>query len=653
MLLALPILAGAQAPASVDLDPYLRKDLFSDITISPTGEYFAATVPLEDRTGLVVLRRSDMKITARVSMGKDSHILSVAWVSDKRMLMSLAETFGAEDKPTATGELFGMDADGEGKKLLVGWRANSDTVGTRLNRNNEQSVVATLIDALPGDDNNVLISVSPYHDDPVTRVERMDVRSGRRLPVTRVTARRAEFITDNAQRVRFAVGLDSGNASLLFHRADDSAEWVLVNDENKTRRVEVPIGFAPDNRIAYLASEQSRGPDQLVAYDTVSGERKPVLRHDVVDPSGYLWNLGAGVIPVGARYDTGPVPTTQYIDPDSADARVHRMLEMAFPGQSTVVTSTTRDGKLALVWAGGATNPGDYYLFDVANRKAEHLLSRAEWFAPEAMGEVRAVQLKSRDGRTLHGVLTLPPGSAGRGLPMVVNPHGGPIGIRDDFSFNSEAQMLAEAGYAVLQVNFRGSGGYGREFLQAGAREWGGKMQDDLTDATKWAVAEGIAASDRICIYGASYGGYASLMGAVREPALYRCAVGYIGVYDLDKVVRDSASGSRLGRVFSTDWIGNKGELAASSPNRLADRIKIPVFLAAGGEDTVAPVEHTRMMESALRKAGVPVESLYFKNESHGFYKEEHRREYYTKLLDFLARHLGGARAAPAKPAKK
>ena len=654
LMLALPLStlpAAAQAPPPLNLEPYLADDLFEDITISPTGEYFAATVPLEDRTALVVMRRADKAITAKVAMGKDAHILDFWWVSDERLLMSMAETFGAEDQPSATGELFAMDADGGNKRLLVGFRADTQGVGTRLGRNNDQSVWASLVDDLPDLDSHVLVAVSPFQDDPVTRVERMDVRSGQRSHVTRVPVRRATFMTDNAHRVRLAVGVDSVNASQLFHRADDDAEWQVINDENDTRKVEIPVGFSPDDRIAYLRADTGSGPDSLVAYDTVTGKRETLLRDETHDPHRVLYQLGLGSQPIGLHFDKGPVATAAYIDPETPDARVYRMLEKAFPGQTSVVTSTTRDGQLALVWVGGATNPGDFFLFDVANRRAEHLLSRAAWVDPEKMGTVRAVLIQARDGETLHGVLTLPPGSDGKGLPLVVNPHGGPIGIRDGFSFDTDTQMLAHAGYAVLQVNFRGSGGYGRRFAQLGAKQWGLKMQDDLTDATKWAVAEGIAAADRICIYGGSYGAYASLMGVAREPSLYRCAVGYVGVYDLDKVVREDSADSNFGKQYTSQWIGRSGQLAATSPNRLAAQVKVPVFLAAGGEDRIAPVEHTELMEAALRKAGVPVETLYFRNESHGFYALEHRREYYTKLLDFLANHLGGARAAPATQA--
>jgi dipeptidyl aminopeptidase/acylaminoacyl peptidase len=210
----------------------------------------------------------------------------------------------------------------------------------------------------------------------------------------------------------------------------------------------------------------------------------------------------------------------------------------------------------------------------------------------------------------------------------------------------------------VLQLNFRGSGGYGESYKSAGAREWGGQMQDDLTDATRWAVAQGIADKARICLFGGSYGGYASLMGVAKEPDLYRCAVGYVGVYDLPTMFKEGDVPDRAsGANYLRDWLGSdQAKLVAASPNRMANRIKVPVFLAAGGEDERAPIVHSQMMEKALRTAGVPVETLYYDTEGHGFYKLEHRKEFYTRLLAFLSRNLGGgvaiAGGGEAKSAK-
>jgi dipeptidyl aminopeptidase/acylaminoacyl peptidase len=235
---------------------------------------------------------------------------------------------------------------------------------------------------------------------------------------------------------------------------------------------------------------------------------------------------------------------------------------------------------------------------------------------------------------------------------LVVLPHGGPFGVFDRWTFDVEPQILAAAGYAVLQVNYRGSSNYGRSFSQAGAQQWGRTMQDDLTDATHWAIDQGIADRSRICMYGASYGAYASLMGAAKEPDLYRCAAGYVGVYDLVTLSAEESRESKRMNTWTSEWMGKGEGLASVSPTRIANRIKVPVFLAGGGEDETAPIEQSEKMERALKQAGVPVETLYYRTEGHGFYTVEHQREYYTRLLAFLARNLGGASAASGTTAK-
>ncbi len=335
----------------------------------------------------------------------------------------------------------------------------------------------------------------------------------------------------------------------------------------------------------------------------------------------------------------------RFFDEAAPTARLYRSLEKALGGDAVRITSTTADGGEVLLYVWSDRNNGDYFLFDTRAKRAERLFSRREWFAPADVPPTRQVDFNARDGMQLHGYLTEPrePSTAPR--PMVLLPHGGPYGVFDGWEFDDDAQILAAAGYAVLRVNYRGSGNYGNEYRKAGLQEWGGRMQDDLADATRWAVAQGIADASRICIHGASYGGYAALMGVAKEPDLYRCAAGYVGVYDLPLMHRDASSRSRSGRTWALEWMGDRNLLYARSPVNLADRIKAPVFLAAGGKDERAPIEHSERMEKALRKAGVPVETLYYPNEGHGFYTIEHRREYYTRLLAFLSRHLGGATA--------
>lgn len=648
-VLAAVILSCAGLPAyavapSVDLAPFIKHDRFGTVRLSPTGEYLAATVPFDDKTTLAIIRRSDNAVTANFRLGSNTHVADFRWVNDERVLISIAEKLGALDQPQLTGELYAINADGGSADILVGQRVRGAGLGTKIQPKKVERVAAELVDDLPNDERSVIISVIPFNNDPFTRADRMDVYSGRRTTVAQAPIRNAGFTTDNAGVVRFAIGSGVDLVSKTYYRAGNGEPWTLLNDEFASGHGEVPLGFSADDRTAYLRVESSTGPDAIVALDVASSTRKELLRDRRADPAEILYRNHSAT-PVGAIYLDG-APHSRFFDENSVDARLQHSLEAAFEGQAARITSQTADGKLALVQVYSDRNPGDFYLFDPVAKKADHLLARREWFDPEAMAPKRPIVVTARDGLELGGYLTTPKGSSGKQLPLVVLPHGGPFGIEDVWGFDDEPQLLAAAGYAVLQVNFRGSGGYGRAFTRAGAREWGGKMQDDVTDATRWAISEGIADPKRICIYGASYGAYAALMGAAREPDLYACAAGYVGVYDLPTMHTDGDVQQRgSGITYLKEWIGERDALATVSPNRMAARIKVPVFLAAGGEDRRAPIAHSKMMERALIDADRPVETLYYSTEGHGFYLPEHRMAYYRKLLRFLHASLGGGLA--------
>lgn len=643
MLLALVLPMGS-AWAAVDLAQFIRKDDFNDIKISPTGKYYAATVPLEDKTALVIFTRDGNKSAGTFMPARNAHVSDFEWVNNERVLISIAEKYGMLDVPQPTGEIYAINADGGGAELLVGYRVQGNGPGTRIQPKKVERVAAFLTDTLPADDRYAVVSVWPEGDDPYTRAEKLDVYSGRRTALALAPVPRARFTTDNSGEVRFARGAGTDNASKLYHRQAKGTEWQLINDQVGTGRVEIPLGFSADNRLAYLQIHgDGPGTDKIVSWDPVSNERKTLLQDMGADPLTIIQQNGTSV-PVGtqvmdARY------RNMFFDDASPEARQHRSLEAAFPGQAIRITSSTRDGALQLVQVWSGNNPGDFYLYEPAIKKVGHVVSAGSWIDPDKAALVEPFSFAARDGLRIGGYLTVPRGVTGA-QPLVVMPHGGPFSIFDQWRYDKDAQMLAAAGYSVMQVNYRGSGNQGSAFQRAGARQWGGTMQDDLTDATRWAVAQGHADASKICIYGASYGAYAALMGVAKEPSLYRCAAGYVGVYDLPMMQREDGRKRRSLGNWSKDWVGeDQAALAAASPNRLAGQIKVPVFLAAGGEDEIAPVEHTRMMEAALQKAGVPVQSLYYATEGHGFYTEPHQREYYSRLLAFLAEHLHGETA--------
>ncbi len=622
---------AAEPPVPHEVEDFIREDRFNDVAISRKGTYVAVTVPEVERTVLYIFRAGETRPLTRVRAGsRRGHIVNIFWANDDRLIYSTAVKNQLDEVPVLTGDTWAIDADG-GRRMQLAYRA-------------------WIVDTQNADDDEVL-AVWPDRNTKTTRLYRLNVRNGHAARVAEAPVQSGWFSVDPLGQPRFAGGGGINRYSSLYFLAPGASEWKLINDESTSKKRIFPVGYSADGAIAYLQSEHTTGPDSIEAFEVATGARRTVSRDALADPSEMINAIGKpdiiGVLHVrsGPRYE--------YFDPDSSDAKAHRALTRAFPDQIVRASTYSTAGKEVLVHVAGDREPGGYYVMDLDTRKVSPMMFRSDWIDPKRLGAMREITFTARDGRTIPAMLTIPAGSDGRNLPMVVHPHGGPFGIVDRWAYDPTVQAMASHGYAVLQVNFRGSGGYGRDHLLSGYKQWGLAMQDDLTDATRWAIEQGIADRQRICIFGVSYGGYAALMGAAKEPDLYRCAVGQVGVYDLPKVWADDSKASDELRLFF-DRTLNHGDGSHVSPNRIADRIRIPVFLSAGHEDEIAPVEHTEMMEAALRKAGMPVETLYFRNEGHGVFELENKRRFYGQLLNFLHRHIGGrAPVVVSTPEKK
>ena len=651
---AAPTLAKS-AGASYDIADFIRDDRFVDVKISPKGTYVAATIPLtsDDKTVLVILKPGQKQPYGHVTLKeRNTHVADFWWVSDDRLLFTIGERTGGLEQPVSFGEIWGTNADGSKQGIVAGARVTG--TGTRSGgKARAESASIQMVDSLIDNDNEVLVAVTPFASGeiPFTSLERMNVFSGTRRPVARAPVRGASFLTDFNGQARFASGLNREYKAVLYYRKDDMSEWAVINDESITGKAISALGFSADNATAYLQAQEDQGPDSIRAFDVATKTMKQIARDQTVEPAALIRGVGKRY-PIGLVFWGGRRPRFEYFDADSVDAKLHRMLQSKFDGDVAIPTSSTVDGRYVLLEVASDRNPGELFIFDTQAKKIDPFMNRADWLDRGRLGKIQPAYFKSRDGVDIDVMLTTPAGSDGKNMPLIVHPHGGPFGVQDSWGYNRDVQMMTAHGYAVLQVNFRGSGGYGKQFRELGQKQWGLTMQDDLTDATQWAIREGIADRNRICIYGASYGGYASLMGVAKEPDLYKCAVGYVGVYDLNMLWgRGDISQSSFGKDFLADNLG-KQDLNASSPNKLASRIKVPVFLAAGGADVRAPQSHSEAMAQALKAAGKPVETMYYSTEGHGFVKEENQIAYYTKLFQFFERHIGG-RAPVAPPAKK
>jgi dipeptidyl aminopeptidase/acylaminoacyl peptidase len=646
-LLALP--AAAAPPDSTLIDAFTKPAIFEQVKLSPDGKHLALIVPVDDRAILAMFRREDMVQVGAFSVRGRTRVLDFWWVNDTRLVLTIADQQGYLDSPSATGELFGVDVDGKGVEVLTGERSYEMQTGTHMAKRDGARVYGDFVSLLPGNDRQILVATTSLDtSDPThTDIIKLDVRSGQRNEQTRVLVPFAAVLADHQGQARFGSGERSDGYHRLFYRPGPDAAWQQLNDESTSGRREYALGFSADDKTAYLEVDQPTGPSAIVALDIASGTRTEVVRDARVDPDSLLRALD-NTTPVAVRfYD--PKPRLHFLE-GAPDVRLAKSLARAFAGFDVSVDSGTRDGKFALVTTAADREPGAAYLFDVDNKKAQLLAASREWLNPAGLAEVKAFEFTARDGTPIQGTLTLPRNATGK-PPLIVNPHGGPFGVADRWGFDQEAQLLAAHGYAVLKVNFRGSGNYGRQFQLAGHRQWGRLMQDDLTDATRAAIAQGVADPQRVCLYGASYGAYAALMGPVREPGLYRCVAGYVGVYDLPMMFKKGdIRRSESGRNSLAYRLGDDmAELRERSPVTHAAEIKVPVFLAAGGEDQRAPVAHSKAMRDALTAAGNAPDWLLYQEEGHGYYLLEHQREYYRRLLAFLDKNLGTP-ATPAAP---
>ncbi|MDZ4812964.1 MAG: S9 family peptidase [Pseudomonadota bacterium] len=648
LLAAVATTAFAEAPATPKphtLDELLRKWEIIDAKLSPNGDYLAVTLPGKDEKVVLGI--------FPIASPKDIHVIGMRergemvdefeWVSSERVVLSLAKQVGGSQlEPLSTGELWAVNADGSHFKVLHSWRGEQQT-GTRLNKTQSQSTFAMLLDTLPNDDDNILIYTTPIEsgkDGAYSTVFRLNVNNGSRSSLGRAPMRNADFLVDSKGQARVAYGQDNELRSKIYARTGNGEEWKLVVDQATDGQHSRPISFVGDSESIYVQRTEKTGPDVVYSLSLTNGKWTEVIRDAVSDPLETYVTIDGGNL-YGALFDAGTPGVRTF--GDSAEATLLASLQIAFKGSLVEIVNFSRDGNYALLRVTSSSNPGDFYRFDRRKKKAAYLASRGQWLDIDQLASKREVTLKARDGTPLHGYLTVPQGKDAKNLPLVVWVHGGPHGVRDTGDYDPDAQVLAFGGYAVLQLNYRGSGGYGRALLTAGYRQWGAQMQDDLTDATRWAIEQGIADPTRICIGGASYGGYAAMMGVVREPKLYQCAISYVGVHDLRMMhTRGDINDSSYGESYLKEALGEDMDaLLQRSPVAHAEKIEAAVFIAAGAMDERVPLAHAKAMSSALEKVGKKPVYMVKLREGHGYYDPENRLELYSGMLKFLDQHIG------------
>lgn len=636
------------------LEDFVQPPAVSRLDLSPDGRHIAMIVPRERSADLVVLDRATLRPTANVKLRAGEYIDNYWWVRDDRLVVALAQKLDGHESPFLTGELWGVDADGGNNRYLFGYRGG-DQAGSHIKAGKSYNGAAFVLEGRVDGNDKILVALQPFGDTATRnhlQLARMSVRTGAltmagKAPVAYFNS----ALSDHAAHVRWIAGSDADRLQKLYYRSSVDAEWTLYND-GKHGRIITPLAYAADGVHIYARVDDGKGPESFVRLNPENGEEKVLMRGKQASPGGVV--LTADQRDVFALRTHEGRGGWAFVKRDSPEAVLTQNVMQSFPGELAIANSFSLDGAYATVFVTSDVNPGEYFLWDQQAGALQSLVRARPKLKSEVLAPMEPFQFQTRDGLELQALVTRPAGIS-TALPMVVLPHGGPFGIVDRWGFDLEAQVLASRGYAVLQVNFRGSGGRGKAFETAGYREWGGKMQHDLTDATRWAIEQGIADADRICLVGTSYGAYAAVMGLVLEPDLYRCAVGVAGVYDLPLLrTHGDVRRSGLGRDYLDEVLAaDDAWLAERSPAQRAGEIVDPVLLIHGGRDERAPIAHAESLRKALQAAGNPPGWLVEPTEGHGYYKPEHQLRAWREILEFLAQHTAQAAEASSATAAK
>jgi len=620
--LAATLIACAPKTApELPLEDFFRNSDQTAYQISPDGKYISFMAPYENRLNLFI-READAEEARRITSETERDLAGYFWANDRRILY-LKDTGGDENY-----QLYGVNIDGSDP------RAYTAIPGVRTQ----------IIDPLREIDSLMIIGTNqrnPQIFDPY----RLNLNTGEMTMLCENPGDIQGWQTDHDGRLRVAYAIVDGVNSQIRYRETEEEEFRPVLTTNFKESVGF-AAFTPDNQEVYAFTNIGRDKTTLVRMNPATCEELEVLCADETYDLDGMWYSDAQEKLLAASFEAHKGRQRHFFDAEAE--RIFRRMEQHLPGRSVGITDWTKAEDKYIVYAGGDRTRGAYYLYDAGSDTMTKLADLAPWIDESQMAEMLPIEYTSRDGERIEGYLTLPVGctmKSAKNLPAVINPHGGPW-ARDAWGFNPEVQFLANRGYAVLQMNFRGSTGFGRRFTEISYGKWGQEMQDDITDGVRWLIEKGIADPARIAIYGGSYGGYATLQGIVKEPDLYTCAVDYVGVSNLFTFLQTIPPYWKPLLDMMYEMVGNPATdaemLQANSPALNADRIATPLLVVQGANDPRVNINESDQMVEALRSRGIEVDYMVKENEGHGFHNEENRFDFYRAMEKFLGKHLKG-----------
>lgn len=605
----------------IPLEDFFRNSERTGYQLSPDGSYISYMAPYKDRLNVFVRRVDETDEHAiRITNETERSVAGYMWADNQRLLY-MKDTAGDENY-----QLYGVHRDGSDDRAYTAF----------------DGVRTSLIDDLEEQPGVVMIGMNKRNPE-VFDPYRLNIETGELTLLAENPGNIQGWMTDHDGRLRVATAIVDGVNTQILYRDTEDEPFKPVLTTN-FRDVVSFMEFTPDNKEVYAATNLHRDKTILVRMNPATCEELEVLyeneRYDIASIS--YSRKRKKLLSV---YCTGhKEPVRHYFDAEEEQLR--QRIKAHFPNQRYGIADTDKAEENYLIYVGGDRTRGSYWHYNALTDEAKKIADLAPWIKSDEMNAMHPVCYTTRDGLQIEAYLTLPDGltpDTAKQLPVVVNPHGGPW-ARDCWGYSSEVQFLSNRGYAVFQMNFRGSTGYGRHFLEASYKQWGLKMQDDITDGVKWLIEQGIANPNRIAIYGGSYGGYATLAGLTFTPDLYACGIDYVGVSNLFTFMQTIPPYWRPMLEMMYEQVGHPehdaDQLAATSPALHADKIKVPLFVAQGANDPRVNKAESDQMVEALRQRGVVVEYMVKDNEGHGFHNQENRFDFYRAMERFLKVHL-------------
>jgi dipeptidyl aminopeptidase/acylaminoacyl peptidase len=621
---ALAAAAGAQRPARIPIQDFAALPFVSDPHLSPNGALIAARMKVNGDDKIAIVKADDPAVVPRLIDVGDAIINAIHWAGNNRLLLEVS----------GKGRIFGVE-------IPIGRLVVVDLVTAQMrvaDRKSNGIYGGDVLFVSPSGDWSLVASQDDIYSTP--SVKRVDLATGDAKIVERSRPDVWDWFADEDGVVRGGVSYNERRWKLWYRtRADEpfrtvSGKFAKDDDSSVDRFI-----FPRDGDKGAIVTNERSGRFGAYRYDFSTGEIGPVIfESPTADISEVNVDPQSREI-VGVRYHEDRWKT-YWTDP--ALKKLQARLDRALPGADNQIIGDPATDKRLLVWSAGASDPGAYYLFDREKSEMHAVAQPYSKIDPAQLASVEAVRYRARDGLEITAYLTLPKGVDPNKLPLILMPHGGPF-ARDEWVYDPMVQFLANRGYAVLQPQFRGSTGFGKEFVSKGYGEWGRRMQDDLDDAVDWLVASGRADAKRVCIVGASYGGYAALWGAIRSPERYRCAASIAGVTDIEmqlKANRKSFSATRYFREWRTKVQGRTDvDLRAVSPLAQAARLRTPLLLAHGEKDERVSVRQGQLMVAALEANKADVTSVFYKKGGHSFSSTEDFADFLARLEAFLAKN--------------